>query len=268
MLDVSSFASDLTLGPDGIWHCAKHESVSYPSTGHDDCLKIEESSFWFSHRNDCITAAVKNYPPAGPIFDIGGGNGFVSCGLIKAGFETVLVEPGPAGASNGKRRGVPTVICATTAAGGFKPSALNAVGLFDVIEHIQDDCGFLLSIRALLKPGGCLYATVPAYPALWSNEDVSAGHFRRYTTASLKRLVEKAGFCLEYSTYFFRPLPIPLFLLRTLPYRLGLTRNPANDHRPGSPGLINRLLRNEILRIRVGRRMNFGGSCLVVARPA
>lgn len=279
MLDVPSIASNVTLGADGIWRCADHEAVSYPAGGNDACFQIEESSFWFNHRNACIVAAVTRYPPPerGPIFDVGGGNGFVSMGLIKAGFEAVLVEPGPTGAVNGKRRGVSTVMCATTAAAGFARATLHAVGVFDVIEHTENDLEFLRSIRALLKEGGRLYATVPAYNALWSDEDVSAGHFRRYTRTEIVGQIERAGFRLEYSTYVFRPLPLPILLRRTLPYRLrpahhrNGTRDAARDHTPAagrSAAIMDWLLRQEVSNVDAGRRMNFGGSCLVVASAA
>ena len=67
--------------------------------GNDLCFEIEENSFWFGHRNNCIIEMIKNYPPTrnSPIFDVGGGNGFVAKGLLDAGLEVVLVEPGPAG---------------------------------------------------------------------------------------------------------------------------------------------------------------------------
>jgi hypothetical protein len=62
--------------------------------GNEACYQIEESSFWFKHRNACIEAAVKCHPPrsGGPIFDVGGGNGFVARGLMRAGFETVFLN--------------------------------------------------------------------------------------------------------------------------------------------------------------------------------
>lgn len=274
---IDTIASRLTLAANGIWYASSRENISYPSDGNQACFQVEDSSFWFRHRNACIVAAAKIFPPpaGGPIFDIGGGNGFVSKGLMQAGFESVLVEPGEAGAANGKKRGVPTVICATTTSAGFRNSTLSAVGLFDVIEHIEDDLPFLVSIRELLQPGGRLYATVPAYPALWSQEDVLAGHFRRYTRDAIDTLMRRAGLRVQFSTYIFRPLPLPIYLLRALPHRLGLARGQAGesagaaDHRPAGgmlTALLDRLLAREIAHIGAKHPMSFGGSCLVVAQ--
>jgi SAM-dependent methyltransferase len=276
MFDISRFSDALSLGADGIWHCPNLEVLSYPLDGNQACFQIEDSSFWFNHRNACIASAVQQFPPHenGPIFDIGGGNGFVSLGLMRAGFESILVEPGPTGASNGKARGVPTVICATTSGAEFRRSSLPAIGLFDVVEHIENDLDFLKSMRNLLQANGRLYVTVPAYSALWSLEDEKAGHFRRYTRMSISALCERAGFRVEYSTYIFRPLPLPILLLRALPYRLRRSnaaeshRDAANDHRP-SKGVSARVLRwvlgREVRNIASMRSMSFGGSCLLVA---
>lgn len=272
MPSISEIAPNLRLDSSGIWSTPSTEAISYPEGGNQACFDLEDSSFWFKHRNACITMAARTFPPPnnGPIFDIGGGNGFVSCGLIKAGFETVLVEPGPAGAANGKSRGIPDVICATTSDAGFKDSTLDGIGLFDVIEHIEDDGQFLTSIKNLLKPEGRLYATVPSYSALWSEEDVLAGHFRRYTLNSICSLIKDAGLTIDYATYFFRPLPAPIFLLRSLPHHLGIKRTPnheaAKDHTAGSgTALMEGLLKREVRNISLTKPMAFGASCLIVA---
>jgi SAM-dependent methyltransferase len=195
--------------------------------------------------------------------------------LAAAGFDVALVEPGRAGASNARRRGLETVICATTATAQFKPRSLPAVGLFDVVEHIEDDLSFLKSLRGLLKVQGRLYVTVPAYPFLWSGEDVSAGHYRRYTLEGLCSVIERAGFEVEFSSYIFRFLPVPIALFRVLPYRLGLSpatdtpRAIARDHAVQGgvvAGVLARLLKSEIESLEKKRAMGFGGSCLAVAR--
>lgn len=280
MVDIPQIATKCRLGSDGIWYAGSDEAVSYPSDGHDVCAQVEASSFWFKHRNACIVAAVQTHPPAEgeTIFDIGGGNGFVSLGLLRAGFDVAVVEPGAAGALTARKRGIPTVVCATTTAAGFVEASLGAVGLFDVIEHVQRDVEFLSSLRALLRRGGRLYATVPAYQGLWSDEDVSAGHFRRYTIQSICLSLEQAGFMVDYATYIFRPLPLPILLMRTLPYRLGISRRGrdsaakvADDHmtRHGSfSRALLSLLSSEVTSIKTGKRMGFGGSCLIVARSA
>ena len=245
MIDIGLIAPDLELREDGIWYSKDQRSVSYPVDGHAACFALEDSSFWFAHRNACIVAAVKTFPPpkGGAIFDVGGGNGFVARGLLDAGFDAVLLEPGMAGAHNAKKRGVQNIICATTETARIRSDSIPAVGLFDVIEHIEDDGGFLRSLRSKVKRGGHLYATVPAFNVLWAKEDATAGHFRRYTRGGICKAIADAGFDILFSSYIFRPLPLPIFLFRVLPHwlRLDLTKDaeqgPARTRREAAAGL-------------------------------
>src|SRR5689334_24870025 len=149
-LDLSEIARNVDLGQGGLWTARTVSDVSYPESGNDLCFAVEESSFWFRHRNNCIVEAVKSFPSAGAFFDVGGGNGYVALALQNAGFEVVLVEPGLSGARNALKRCVHHVVRATLEDAGFRPEVLCAVGLFDVIEHIEDDRGFLARIAELL----------------------------------------------------------------------------------------------------------------------
>jgi hypothetical protein len=74
---------------------------------------VEDSSFWFAHRNSCILEAIKLFPPRGEFFDVGGGNGYVERAIQESGIDVVLVEPGLAGVRNALHRGVRQVVRAT-----------------------------------------------------------------------------------------------------------------------------------------------------------
>jgi SAM-dependent methyltransferase len=259
---------------DGIWGPATAaHALSYPAEGNDVCFGLEETSFWFAHRNRCIVATVSRLPPAGPIVDVGAGNGFVSRALRDAGFAVVPVEPGAAGARHARDRGLRPVVCATLAEAGFAPGSVAAVGLFDVVEHMADDVAFLRGVRAAMRPGGRVYLTVPAFRWLWSADDDAAGHHRRYTRGSVAAALDAAGFRVAYSTYIFAWLPAPVYLFRSLPSRLGRRRESAQALGAGEhalpPNLAGRalaaLLRAEERRVARGGALPFGGSCLVVA---
>jgi hypothetical protein len=276
VLDLSQIACNLKWGTEGYWTVPSEEAISYPEEGNDLYFTVEEDSFWFQHRNRVIIETVRSSPPGGPILDVGGGNGYVAKGLEAANFPTVLVEPGRAGAANARRRGLQHVVCATVEAAGFLPGSFSGVGLFDVLEHIEKDCDLLVRLRGLLTPGGRIYLTVPAFKSLWSGDDVSAGHFRRYTKRTLARVLGQAGFSVEYITYFFWPLPLPIFLFRSLPSFLGWrdTASAAQTRKEHSGGggfsrsLLRKALDLELSRIRRNRRIPFGSSCLAVARSA
>jgi SAM-dependent methyltransferase len=259
----------LTPGEDGVWFAAHREPISYLEEGNALCFELEEKSFWFAHRNACVEAVVRRFPPRGAIYDIGGGNGFVSRSLSQAGFECVLVEPGETGARNAARRGLPGVICGTLQGAQFLDASLPAAAIFDVLEHIEDDARFLSELVRCMAPGGRLYITVPAFEWLWSHDDVTAGHFRRYTLSQLENRVRAAGFTPLFASYFFAMLPLPLFLLRSMPSLFGkrplAPRTYKDLHQPRAGVLPDRLLAMEQKRIERGATLPFGSSCLLVA---
>ncbi len=272
-MDLSAIASNIEK-VNGIWYAKNQSKISFPETGYDHCLQIEENSFWFKHRNECIVSLVKQFSPQTTFFDIGGGNGYVSLGLEKAGIPTVLVEPGEQGAFNAQKRKLSNIVCSTLADAHFTPNSLGAVGAFDVIEHIEKDEEFVKMLHTYLQPSGKLYATVPAFNWLWSIEDEYAGHYRRYTMKNFTELLQKAGFKLCYTTYIFSVLPLPIFLLRAIPTKLGMKQehNVAtneSEHSAGQEGmaakLLNKLWLWEQQKVQNLSPISFGGSILVVA---
>lgn len=269
------YAPDLQLTPEGWWVSAKILAPSYPADGNALCHLVEESSFWFQHRRDCILAAIQHFPPEGTLFDVGAGNGHLALAMQESGFNVVAVEPGLAGARNALQRGVRTVVQATLEDVGILAGSVPAIGLFDVLEHVHDDCGFLTYASRLMVPGGRVYLTVPAYRWLWSNEDIVAGHFRRYSLAELRDVLERAGFAIDFATYIFSFLPVPILLRRALPYRLGrgsgrLSESALrSDHEVGNPltrRILQVLMRRELSRIGEKRPLGLGGSCLIVGK--
>lgn len=186
----------------------------------------------------------------------------------------MLVEPGSQGAKNAKTRGVEHVICGSALSAAFKMNSLPAIGLFDVLEHVQDELNFLKELYSSLSPGGILYGTVPAFQILWSHDDIRAGHFRRYSLKKIKKVLIECGFKTLFETYIFSLLPLPIFLFRTLPYcfgidkRWGQVETVKRDHAKTEVLLgkiLLRCLHPELEKIRKSKSLCFGGSCLVVA---
>jgi len=68
----------------------------------------------------------------------------------------------------------------------------------------------------VLRPGGTLVATVPAFMALWSPHDEAYHHHRRYRRAQLKGRLEAAGFVTERMSYSSMTLFLPVLALRRL----------------------------------------------------
>jgi SAM-dependent methyltransferase len=275
-LDLSAITTGLGYSADGVWRpsVSGSETVDYPDDANAFCFQVEDDSFWFRHRNAVIVGVLKRFPPSGWVADVGGGNGVVARALEQEGFETLVLEPGPTGVANAQRRGLENLVQATFEGARFKPGVIPGVGLFDVVEHIKDDVGFLQRVHCALREGGRLYMTVPAFELLWSVEDDFVGHHHRYTLSRLRARLAQARFQIEYATYLFAPLALPVFLLRALPSRLGLRQSvdaaiTQAELKPGSRRLVqilDGLLAMERRSVKAGWRIPLGSSCLVVAR--
>jgi len=262
---------------DGVWHSKSRSSVYYPEQGNEIYNDIEENSFWYKHRNDCIATVARNYIPKNEtIFDIGGGNGFVSLRLHNEGYDVCLIEPDNIGIKNARTRGIENLICSSFKDAGITEKSLPHVGIFDVLEHIENDNSFLKDMYASLAPNGTLMLTVPAFNWLWSDEDNHDGHFRRYTKCTLEKQLKDAGFSIVYSTYFFTFLPLPIFLLRTIPSLIKKKRSYSAEaytkENKTESNVLNRLMdfvfKGEINRVSTKKTLPFGGSILILARKS
>ncbi|MFL2643301.1 MAG: class I SAM-dependent methyltransferase [Flavobacteriales bacterium] len=87
-----------------------------------------------------------------------------------------------------------------------KINKIDFIFLFDVIEHIDDDIGFLkkLTNYPLLSNECLIFITVPSYNCLFSSHDVFIKHFRRYNSKMLKNIATICNIeVVQNGTFFF-----------------------------------------------------------------
>ncbi len=273
-MNLENYSSQLFL-KDGIYFSKSKSSISYPEKGNDNFFKIEDESFWFNHRNNIIVEAIKSYSTEKVLFDIGGGNGYVSKAMEESGIEVALVEPGINGCLNAQKRKLKTIICSTLEDSEIKKNSIPNIGLFDVVEHIEDDLNFLKNVNNFLKPGGFVFITVPAFNILWSKEDEDAGHYLRYTINTIKEVLEHSGLQVNYATYIFSFLIVTIFFTRNLTSFLGFNKhsNEIKKHKKShsiSTNFIKRIvdffLKREVNKIKTRKKIMTGSSVFIIAK--
>lgn len=187
----------------------------YPPEGLEKLAVAESKHFWFTTRRQLICKAFEvRLPRRSRVLEVGAGTGFVAQGLQDAGYEVAVGEYYLSGLRFARARGIAEChqmdIFSPPFIGDF-----DAIGLFDVIEHFENDAQALKNCMHMLKPGGYLFATVPAHNWLWNRGDRIAGHKRRYNKKSLMSLTISAGFELIEARFFFLCI-LPLLALRAI----------------------------------------------------
>src|SRR5262245_4275924 len=145
-------------------------------------------------------------PPSPRILDVGAGDAFVA-GLVAsrlAGARVVAWDAHFSDRDLESLAGLGFEVVREQPKGPF-----DAVLLLDVLEHVEDDHGFLARIAAGSAPGAVFLVTVPAWPGLFSAHDLALGHFRRYTPAACRELLAKAGLTVRSSGGLFHALLLP-----------------------------------------------------------
>jgi 2-polyprenyl-3-methyl-5-hydroxy-6-metoxy-1,4-benzoquinol methylase len=100
----------------------------------------------------------------------------------------------------------------------FRGQKFDVIIAFDVLEHIEDDTKALERWRGLLKKGGTLLVSVPAFSWLWGVDDVLADHYRRYSKKELasKLKVNYKLIRITYFNFFLFPITAMVRLIKRL----------------------------------------------------
>lgn len=144
----------------------------------------------------------------------------------------MLVGVDPDLAALGDNRSCPARVKADGIRLPFADGSFDLVVLLDTMEHIPDDHRALQEVRRVLRPGGIVFVSVPAYQFLWSQNDDIAHHCRRYTRRRLDAVLRAAGLQVERLSYFntlLFPLILPAVLFQKLMARLGRLPKDYNN---------------------------------------
>lgn len=229
-------------------------------------IEEDRQHWWFRGRLAVIRTVLRQALPPRPVrlLEVGCGTGNVLAALGEFG-EAVGVEAHPDLRAVAIAAGLDVRPGTLPDDLPIEPGWADVVLLLDVLEHLDDDAAALAAARVLLRAGGLLVATVPAYGWLWSAHDVALGHRRRYTARRLSRVVTGAGFGVARVTYF-STLLFPAMAAVRLAKRLA--GDVAHDlHRP--PATVNRILETVFAfeRHLLGAvDLPFGSSVLLIAR--
>jgi SAM-dependent methyltransferase len=145
----------------------------------------------------------------GRVLEVGAGTGTITRRLLERSADVNVVALEPAGnmfasldalaalepRATARRQTIRDVL-------GEDEGGFDAALYVNVLEHIADDAEEVRLAAETLRPGGALLVFGPALEFLYSELDHKAGHYRRYSTQGLRRIVEATGLRVVTVEYF------------------------------------------------------------------
>jgi ubiquinone/menaquinone biosynthesis C-methylase UbiE len=135
-------------------------------------------------------------------------------------------------------RGRSNLVCSSIAELAFPSNCFDLVLAGDFLQSAADDRAALRELLRVLKDGGLLCLTVPAYSFLWSEEDERRGNCRRYRTSELRRKLTTSGFEVQRASYFVATAFLPV-ALGQIAKSIVHTSNSQNDGSTHSARIAN-----------------------------
>lgn len=203
---------------------------SFDVSAFEFLFEMEQKHFWHIGRKEIILDVLRRDVPnlaKRRMLEIGCGNGSVLAYLKQNGLNIEGADIFIEGLKFCRQRESSVALYQTDVLALPFRNSFDIIGMFDVLEHIDNDEKALMEINQALKPGGNLILTVPACKFLWSYFDVNSHHKRRYSKGELIAKLERNGFIIKkISFYMFLLFPV-LATVRAVNniFRIGRTEN-------------------------------------------
>lgn len=232
--------------------------------------EVEQSHWWHVGRRRIIAGLVeevcKEVKDRRPrILDVGCGTGANLLMLSKYG-DAEGVDISEDALAFCRERGLEKVKHGAAEELPYEDGTFDLVTALDVVEHLDDDVASLREMRRVLRPDGRVLLFVPTFMFLWGLQDDVSNHRRRYRLPELHRVLERAGFEVERSTYANITFFAPILLIRQLMRVTGLKAETENNiNVPALNGVFAWFLGTESSILRY-MNLPFGVSGLCIAR--
>jgi SAM-dependent methyltransferase len=232
-------------------------------------FELEDRYWWFVGRRRLALGLLerRNLLPESRVLDFGCGTGVILSELQSRYAHAVGLDFATLALDFCRERDLGGLVRADGERLPFANASFDAVVGLDVFEHLRHDDHAFSEAARVLRPGGVVVLSVPAFGWLWGPHDTALHHFRRYRCSEVRRKLTDAGLeveTLSYAVFWLFPLVMVSRVLEKL--RPG----PAKASLPRFPAAVNqafsKLLTAEGNRIVSGGRWPWGSSVVAVAR--
>lgn len=234
-------------------------------------FELEDHYWWFVGRRRLALALAKKFEAPGPegldLLDVGCGTGAVLAAVegtrLRVGVDmtTLALERSQTRSLTDLAKGDATAL-------PLSDNSFDVTIALDIFEHVEDDVAALAEVSRVLRPGGILVLSVPAFMSLWGPHDVALHHFRRYRKRQMVERLEAVGLRVEFSSYaVFLLFPV-VVVARFFEKR---QKGPAKANLPVVTPFVNRSLIRLLsleswILSKLGVPLPWGSSVVIVAR--
>ncbi|HEX5010974.1 MAG TPA: class I SAM-dependent methyltransferase [Planctomycetota bacterium] len=182
----------------------------------DRMFAIEATHWWYRGRRSLVRGALDRHAPARrplALLDVACATGMSFRFLADYG-DIRGIDISDETIRLCGQRGIRRIVKGDAMRLPFAAGSFDVVLALDAFEHFEDDVAAMRETLRVLRPGGLLVCTVPAFMALWSPHDEAYHHHRRYRRPQLRQRLATAGYDVLRSSYSSMTLFLPVLALR------------------------------------------------------
>lgn len=230
---------------------------------------VEDAMWYYRALHRVVgTALARSAPaPRAAVLDAGCGTGGLLRRLraLQPGWVLAGLDFSPLACALARERtGLPVTEGSVTAL-PFAAAAFDAVVSCDVVCQVADPAAALREFHRVVRPGGVVVLTLPAYRWMYSYHDRAVGNLRRYSRAETVDLLRAAGFTVAYASYW-NALLFPLAVLQRKVLGGAAAASDVRLYPAPVEAICDAMNVMEHAWLRRGGRLPWGNSVLAVGR--
>jgi len=227
------------------WHCTPINALS-KYLGPDEygyMYELENYHWWFVSRRNLAVHLIKSLKISSPIIlDAGSGTGGNLLVFSRLG-QTFGIDIAQQAIEFCMKRKLANISQCPVEKIKYGDKTFDIITCLDLLEHVPNAVDALGELKRVLKDGGKIIITVPAFKILWIQHDEALCHFRRYEKDSLLRDLQEAGLKVEKLNYFFVTSFMVVAPIRIMRRFLVARHKLASDTTTLPPKLLNDFLK-------------------------